>query len=280
MGGMVGGIFSAVGNAVNNIYGRWTNERDFAYQKDLNNNAISIRVADAQRAGIHPLYALGPTGTTFSPVSTNFSQDAGQDLSRASMANADRSQREREIAHQALINSMNERRAEEAHGLNMERGALENEILRSQLARNNSAQLGPGGALPQAERQGAGVRTVPSRVVTGSLDNAAREPGAITDFQYYHRNDGSLGIMPSEQMKERSEDDVVSQLGWHARNSLLPFFRGVRPPSTDQYPLPRGYVWRWNPALQGFYPFNADEYHERRRSARPPGRRSSGGLVN
>lgn len=253
MGGLVGGIFSAVGDAVNNIYGRWANERDFGYQKDLNNNQISWRVADAQRAGIHPIYALGPTGATFSPVSTNFAQSSGQDLSRAEAANKDRAQRERERISQYQNATAEEQRAAERHKAEINRLNTETALIQSQIARENSAQLGPGGPRSYPNARPGSVQRVPARNVVGSPGNPAREPGAITDYSYYRSSDGGIRIIPSEQMKERIEDSPL-ELDWIYRNQLQPMFGGVRPPSNAEFPLPDGYVWRWSAWRQGFFP--------------------------
>lgn len=78
-------------------------QQQFAWQQKLAKEGIRMRVADAKAAGIHPLYALGAQGASFSPVSsvgeTGLASGlaaAGQDLSRA--FNATRTQPERSEA--------------------------------------------------------------------------------------------------------------------------------------------------------------------------------------
>lgn len=256
MPGLTGGIFDMVGTAVNNIYGRWSNERDFGYQKDLNNNAVSIRVADAQRAGIHPLYALGPTGASFSPVSTNF-QSAGQELSRAQMANMDREQREREIRLQADSAARADQRADARNAAEIANLNANTELIRSQIARNAS-QLGPGGQTPSSR-----AVTVPSRIIAGEEDAPSRQAGNIASHQFQWTPDNQgLSVVPSEQAKERSEDDIIQQIEWWMRHRMprivgapLPHFDfstpRVPPPTT---PLRPGYEWRWSGRRQAFYP--------------------------
>lgn len=55
-------------------------------QHKFAHNAIQWKVKDAQKAGVHPLYALGAPTMSYSPVSiggaSNFSE-VGQDISRA-----------------------------------------------------------------------------------------------------------------------------------------------------------------------------------------------------
>lgn len=63
------------------------NAQNVAYQREFAQHGISWRVEDAKRAGLHPLFALGGTGATFSP-SVQPVLD-GQSYSRAAAAAAD-----------------------------------------------------------------------------------------------------------------------------------------------------------------------------------------------
>lgn len=107
-------------NAANNI----------ALQREFAQHGIKWKVDDAKSAGIHPLYALGASTTSFSPVSigsgsaTTFASDMGsmgQDISRA--INATRTEPERADAYQTTLKA-----------LQLERGKLENDVLRATLA--------------------------------------------------------------------------------------------------------------------------------------------------
>lgn len=107
-------------------------QRDFAQQ------GIQWKVADAKAAGVHPLYALGANTVSYSPVSLGHSADtslgtsvanAGQSIGRAADAAATSDQR-------------GSRTAQMITALQLERGSLENELLRSQIAKTR-AQLGP-----------------------------------------------------------------------------------------------------------------------------------------
>lgn len=255
MAGLTGGLFSAIGGAVNNIYGRWEGERNFGYQKDLNNNQIAMRVADAQRAGIHPLYALGPTGATFSPVSANFSSDVGQDLTRAIHANLDRRERERDTASRMAVTQAEERRAEERHKLDMATG-MEN--LRSQVARNNSAQLGPGG--PVLSRD---VERVPSLVTADVALDPSRQAGTITDRQFVRTARGWVAV-PSVDVNERIQDNFPEQMRWQLRNNIIgPFSDNPRPPTESEVPLRPGNYWHRD--------YFSGEWTQRRSSRRTGG---------
>lgn len=96
------------------------------FQKKFAKNAIQWKTQDALKAGIHPLFALG--APTMSPSSTvgdvgGAIADMGQDISRAIDVGGNEADR-------AL------------HKLTLERAALENDKLRTEIAFNKS-QIGP-----------------------------------------------------------------------------------------------------------------------------------------
>lgn len=65
----LGSIISAGASLVGGILGNKSNqkiaEQNAALQKEFAQHGISWKVADAKRAGIHPLYALGSNGISF-----------------------------------------------------------------------------------------------------------------------------------------------------------------------------------------------------------------------
>lgn len=98
-----------------------------AAQREFAQMGIRWRVEDAKAAGVHPLYALGAQTHSYSPIAvggadtpaTNFGS-MGQDFSRA--VNATRTADERTVAYNDAIQK-----------LSIERGSLENEVLRQRL---------------------------------------------------------------------------------------------------------------------------------------------------
>lgn len=59
----IGGALANFGfGLANQIQGQKNFNKQFAYQDDYNKNAIQWRVADARKAGLHPLAALGSNG--------------------------------------------------------------------------------------------------------------------------------------------------------------------------------------------------------------------------
>lgn len=231
-------------------------------QKQLAQNGIQWRVDDAKRAGIHPLFALGAQPMSISPVSAfNDSRDssvdhfaaAGQDLSRALKATA--------TDNDLLQNKMNL--------LSVERGELENELLRSQIAREKAA-LGPpvpaspaglgGDFPPEAYGQlkivppSAHIEDKPQERVTSSPERPHSEPGAITDVGWVRTPTG-VAPVPSKDAKERIEDQLIPEIMWSWRNNIVPMFSNsdrVKPPFDM---LPDGYNdWEWSMIKQEWQP--------------------------
>ena len=92
MGDFFGSLIGAAGNLLGGILGQNTQsniaQQNLAFQEQMASSGIQMKVADARKAGISPLVALG--AQTFNPspvsVSSNFGEGvsaAGQNLGRA-----------------------------------------------------------------------------------------------------------------------------------------------------------------------------------------------------
>lgn len=134
MGPIISALAAAaplIGAGIDWFTGRQAAGDNANLQREFAQNGIRWRVEDAQRAGIHPLYALGAQTHQASPVhvGTNFAA-AGQDFSRAMEATRTGPER---------VNA-------QLQALTLERAGLENELLRSQIAGSKAAllrQVGP-----------------------------------------------------------------------------------------------------------------------------------------
>lgn len=251
------------------ILGGISDNKNWSRQKKMAQNQIQWRVADAKAAGVHPLYALGAPTMSFSPSGYDGGASSmsalGQDISRAKMAAMDR--REREAAATMALAESRERLALERMRTEAEvnESAARTQMLQSQVARNNSAQLGP--PMPASAGSLRPDRTLPTDLVQprvsdpiqGAATDPARQPGVLTDYQFARRANGNLFIVPSEEIKERIEDNLPGELGWMYRNNFLPMIG--QPP-----PAPPGYRFNW--MIQEYEPIR-----NRRRSR--PQRRSS-----
>lgn len=121
LGSLIGAGTSLLGGFLGNSEAK----KNRALQKEAMYNGIQIKVKDAEKAGVHPLYALGASTFSPTPIVSGLSEavgNAGQDISRAVSAAHDGRERV-----SALSKSL--------AALQVERAGLENELLRSQIRR-------------------------------------------------------------------------------------------------------------------------------------------------
>lgn len=135
---LLGGLMNKSSNDDNNAAAAANAERNIAMQKEFAQSGIQWKVEDAKKAGVHPLYAIGAQGASFSPVSYAGSADtsmgsaiasSGQDISRAMQATQDKDGR---------VSAFDKT----VQDLTIQKMGLENGILASQLAKQR-AQIGP-----------------------------------------------------------------------------------------------------------------------------------------
>lgn len=250
---------AAQANAANNI----------ALQKQFAKNAIQWRVADAEKAGIHPLYALGASTTSFSPVSVGSSgadplaaslSSMGQDLTRAAAANRSTDDR---MAALSKLGTEQQIRANELKLSNME---LQNTILAKKVQDLIGASTPPGapGAADNylIPGQGSTSGIKPDALKVAPAGGApSGEAGAITDIGWARTSTGWAPV-PSKDVKERIEDQAIPEFMWALRNNILPSF-GINqvPPPTKP---PEGKEWRWNWLRQEYQLFDKSSSYMRR----------------
>lgn len=222
-------------------------DKNIALQKEFAQSGIQWKTEDARKAGIHPLYALGANTVSFSPVSVGSSvpdfsgiASAGQDLGRA--IDATRSTSARAGAVNATMQQ-----------LQLTRMGLENELLASQIAKVRQSTQPPmptGGDQYRIEGQAeSGLMTVnPMEATTSAPGVPSQEPGAINDLGYARTPTG-WAVVPSKDVKQRIEDQMLSELAWELRNRVAPSIysdyyqppSGVKPASNER--------WWFNPVM-------------------------------
>lgn len=90
--GAIGAAGSLLGSAVNHVLGNksakedW--QRNYNAQKEFAQNSIQWRVQDAQKAGIHPLYAMG-NSPGYTPSSSFNTESLGTGITQAGNAMAE-----------------------------------------------------------------------------------------------------------------------------------------------------------------------------------------------
>lgn len=162
--------------------------QNIAAQREFAQHGIRWKVEDAKAAGLHPLAALGAQTSSFSPVSIGSSGDggaadsfaaAGQDIGRAVKAAITKEERE-------------ERDANLARKLELEKGSLQNDLLRTELVskiRREAVGVGPpfpGGVpmpRPGPRRMPSGEAVKEDDLKATIEDNPSPESGRPFGFQ-------------------------------------------------------------------------------------------------
>lgn len=222
--------------------------RNYQRQKEFAKNGIAWKKADALRAGIHPVYALGAPTTSYSgfagtasgpgAVQADYSDlaRAGQDIGRA--IDSTRSPGEKLTAY-----------AKTVQDLTLTRMGLENELLSSQVAKVRASTT-PG--IPsETDNYLIEGQNVPGTVVENPMKRTMagpggyRDPGSIIDMGYSQTGYNSWDPVPSDDIKRRIEDSPQEWTHFY-RNNIHPWFSkdSMRPPDI---PLKDGHYWTFNP---------------------------------
>lgn len=269
---LIGPLVSAGSSIVGGLLGQSSQEDQFekqlALQKRMAQHGVRWRVEDAQRAGVHPLFALGANVSSFSPIGIG-----GNPLGEGIAAAGNEIGRAINAKGTAVERQYNARMMQ----LSLQRGELENQLLASKIARENSpTQRQP--AMPVAgqsiaERFGIDVNSadadrvvmpIPERfggvigpaggVVNVPLERITdpsapwREPGAISEGSWVRTPTG-MAPSPSADANDRMEDVFGPDIAWTWRNMILPNFvddERVKPPA------PNGYRWMWDVMRQEY----------------------------
>lgn len=241
-------IASAAGNVVSAIFGKSQADKNIKLQREFAQNAIQWKVQDAEKAGVHPLYALGAQTHSFAPVGVgdvgSAISSAGQDLGRAVGAVTPEAQKRG--AYSIKIQD-----------LQLQRAALENELLASQIAKLNQPATPPSPPTPNQQWLIDGQGSAPDILKTSAMSRSASdpnnpwsEPGAINDVGYARTSSGWAPVYAND-VKQRLEEDTLGAIGWNLRNRIPQNFGfDLRPPSG--VPLEKGKAWIYNPATQEY----------------------------
>lgn len=258
-GALISGASNLLGGLLGQSSSSWQFERQRNMQYDFAKNGIQWKVEDAKKAGIHPLAALGAQTISASPISVDGGNSfgagvaaAGQDIGRAIQAT--RTPGDKDAAY---IKSMQD--------LALQRAGLENTLLASQIAKVNQPATGPG--MPAntwlVDGQGQTAVSTPSLPSGGPLvsdkplervisDPSApyQEGGAINDVGFARTPTG-YAVVPSNDMKQRIDDDLIGTLIWNWRNRVYPTAQ-VKSRMTPPFPAPPGSKWFYSPLMQEY----------------------------
>ena len=213
VGDVASGVMGLAGNKSTNSANQAMNQaqlqlarEQFEWQKELAKNQIAWRVEDAQKAGLHPMAALGLQSTSFSPVSTSFTpmqspdysflSDMGQSASYAAMKAKDRKEQAAAV-----------RLAQDQVALQTENMNLQNEGLRidNEYKQWQLMTAMQGGA-NQALNSPASARVGQKDLLPGQADSPYVDKPIVRDGWLLDEKGRKISLIPGADMKSRTED--------------------------------------------------------------------------
>lgn len=229
LGSLIGAGASIIGGLLGNKAQKEANKqaeaqslRQEALQKEFAQSGIQWKVQDAEKAGVHPLYALGAQTTSYQPMSvgggaSDFSWlgDAGQNIGRAIDATTGPQGRMATIALRAAE-------------MDLQGKSLDNDIKRATLASalQTSQQAGNGPGIPSlTDVPGTSIQDGPNILVQNRLTAPFKsadhvEFGASPEVTLRRTKNGWAPVIP-EQLSESFEQDWPGRYQWMARNKLV-----------------------------------------------------------
>lgn len=298
-GSLIGAGSSLAGGMINATTSKIIAREQMRLQKEFAQNGIQWRVEDAKKAGLHPLYAIGASGATYTPVSQDSSAmgnavaDAGAYLGKAVDQSIDRATRkeleQENVEYQRLMREGNI----EMMRQNILGKKLDNDYVMQQLKNSQKtlASGNPGRPLAVSTPMGeifvnnpdvkrytskvsgngasalAGVNLKKADVTLSTPENPAQVAGANSDYQLIRSRDG-YEIVASQPFADATDDDYIAKGLWQFRH-----FIGDRldPPdnlNSASYPLPnwapKGTVWRYNRFVGGYRPYHDGDWLTKR----------------
>lgn len=173
------------------------NERNYEIQKEFAKHGVRWRVEDALAAGLHPLAALGGSSASASPsfmVGDSSIPDFGaQGQSLGSAINFIKGQDSGQDSFQRQMSK------------------LQLESAKVQLALQK-AELG---------KTLAEVQPQPLKP-TFTGDNTGITVGEVPEVTWARTASGGRVPVPSKDVKESIEDQIIQEVGWSLRNNILP----------------------------------------------------------
>lgn len=265
---LIGGLISAGSSLLGGIVGakasrdntqdmvnaqRDINAENTALQREFAQNGIRWRVADAKAAGLHPLFALGGSGATFTPNAASLSFDnGGQHLARAI---ADAGQH---IGRAVSAQETPEERNARMWALEGAKAGVEKDYAQAAYWRAMAAKAG---------QEALQAKPMPSSVVTGAYTGATSFPvradGRGTAVESHPLYQDAVELKPDAMVSRSARFDgqtagerkpAMSEFEFPGRfRMLLPANEsGDVPEEIDAMMLPQilganleRYGWRW-----------------------------------
>lgn len=218
---MLGSLIGAGASIIGGLLGAKQADKQAALQKEFAQHGISWKAADAERAGISKLYAIGAPSVSYSPVSTGSLgagiADAGSKLGAAIDSQngplGTTTQKQTGLAAQLLATQI-------------EGAKLDNDIKRASLASKVAVatQPGAGGIVDRDVTQGPSGVSLKKEIAPSSGDPLTPQTtfGATGEVDLYKTRYGLSPQIP-QNLQEAFESDALGRWQWNLRNRVMPY---------------------------------------------------------
>lgn len=250
LGGIAGSAINAItsnhANKVNQAFAEKQWQNNYQAQKEFAQNGVRWKVEDATRSGIHPLFALGASGSSFSPVNTqsyyenpysslgSTLSNMGQNIDRAREAKSTSAERALQELRQNELYSLDVRQREaDIQKTLAEADIAKNQALASAKIARNQQQVPP---LPS--NTGNDTQAIPGQLQSNQY-------GVIKDVldsaQWYRTPDGGYMIAPSQDLMDLVSEDIFSKTQFYTMLTEA-FYSGVLKPPRKAKPGHKWYI--------------------------------------
>lgn len=250
---LLGGFLGQKSQDEANEIAKQTAQNNINLQRQFAQEGIQWKVADAKAAGIHPLYALGASTTSFSPVSVGVSGasplasalgDMGQDISRA--AGAMRSDKG------GAISGVAQRQLLQSNELDLDNKRLNNLILKQKLAAATAPGTPPGVAFVVPEKNKPEER--PPLMIGGNRWDTSPGTSPMKAWEDQYGDDGPASwIMPWIIAAEDFKQNYGQPATW-PRQIVSGAANAVKRDLRNEYNNARSWVRRYIP------PFDPNQF--------------------
>lgn len=245
LGALIGAGATLAGGAMNMA----SQSKQAKSQKEFAQNAIQWKAADAEKAGISKLYALGANTTSYSPVSVGGGMGdamsaAGQNIGRAVDASASPVARAGHLATEIAQTQLD--------GLKIDNDIKRQSLVSQMNVRNQAGQppaiINTTDSTPMVPGQGnAQLDYKLKRELQPSHPNEPhRVHGVSPEVEMYRTRHGYSPEVPA-QLGEAQESQPLAAMQWFVRNKLLPAMSQSH--RTYPYEAPEGQYWSFNPIM-------------------------------
>lgn len=201
------------------------NRQNIAYQKEFAQSGIQWRVADAKKAGLHPLAALGANTTSYSPSlqTPGYSGEYGLSDVGSKMGQAVNKLKLKGYDKQMRDLALREAQAK-VKGTEIEVNMLESEYNK---LRTNDIDSPNGITLPPKKQNGDVHVISPTRIASPSVKQAAQETGSHPSVKFQRFKNSLVPVM-SDSFKQATEDSFIQELPWYIENIAKPSYKGSK----------------------------------------------------